>query len=72
MLSIRTGNWRGFEQSGLVRYIEGNDLEDAVKTLSALMEDEKDYNQLRSNGNWVKRTWEDAGREFLDWLERDS
>jgi glycosyltransferase involved in cell wall biosynthesis len=66
VLSHRTGNYRAFGQSGLVRYVEHSGL--AADELGALIDDRDAYGKLRRAGQAVQRTWEHVGREFLDWL----
>jgi glycosyltransferase involved in cell wall biosynthesis len=70
VLSYRTGNYGVFGESGLVRYLE-HDVSSQAAALAALIADEHAYGQLRPVGHRPVRTWQDVGREFLDWLERN-
>jgi glycosyltransferase involved in cell wall biosynthesis len=66
VLSCRTGNYGAFGQSGLVRYVDHVGL--AADELAALIDDRDAYGKLRRAGQAVQRTWEQVGREFLEWL----
>jgi len=66
VLSYRTGNFGAFSRSGLVRYLDhGTGGGDA---LSALIGDCQAYGSLRRARHTEQRTWQDVGREFLDWM----
>jgi glycosyltransferase involved in cell wall biosynthesis len=66
VLSYRTGNADVFGESGLVRYVEDDAAE--APALGALIADQTTYGQLRRIGRRDTRTWQDVGREFVQWL----
>lgn len=66
VLSYRTGNFGAFSRSGLVRYLDHDAR--AGDTLRALIGDAHAYGGLRRAAQTEQRTWQDVGREFLDWL----
>jgi glycosyltransferase involved in cell wall biosynthesis len=66
VLSYRTGNFGVFSRSGLVRYLDHGAL--AGDALGALIGDCRAYGRLRQAGPTEQRTWQDVGREFLNWM----
>ena len=66
VLSYRTGNFGVFSRSGLVRYLDQGAW--AGDALGALIGDCQTYGSLRRAGQTEQRTWQDVGREFLDWM----
>jgi len=66
VLSYRTGNHTVFCRSGLVRYLDHGAFADEV--LGALIGDCHAYGELRRTGQPERRTWQDVGQQFLDWM----
>ena len=70
VLSTRTGDWRNFAQSGLVSQMANPTPGSSARALREMIEDASCYGQLRPDANRSRRTWEDAGRQFLDWMRQ--
>jgi glycosyltransferase involved in cell wall biosynthesis len=66
VLSYPTGDAETFARSGLVRHVDGSDEQAALRRLIA---DPGDYRCLRRRGPRMFRTWQQVGRDFVDWLQ---
>jgi glycosyltransferase involved in cell wall biosynthesis len=66
VLSYPTGDAETFGRSGLVRHVACSTEQHALR---ALIADTHHYGNLRRRGPREVRTWEQVGREFVDWLE---
>lgn len=69
VLSPRTGNWKAFEQTGIVHYLHGNGSGEWVAVLTAMILGEERFKQLNCSNSIPTRTWEHVGQDFLELLK---
>jgi len=67
-LITKVGSYRVFDESSNIKVIKDNDTDSIVKILSQLMTNKESYTRLKKANPKHRRSWEQVGDEFLNFL----